>query len=204
MSASAPSGHSEAHAFTFFNARKRDGLTVTSRRSSLLRMRAEAGPGGKTAPGNKAVILLWMTGGPSHIDTWDVKPDMPSEIRGPFADIPTRIPGVHICEYLPKQAAMMDRFTLIRSVDCRFSNHEPNTVMQSANLKASPRTNPKGHLYPGIGWPSYAARIITPCHRTWCSTCNRARTSPGAGTLASNSIPSSPRIRKNSSPCLPG
>lgn len=117
----------------------------------LLQMRADAAANGKGMAGNKAVILIWMTGGPSHIDTWDVKPDMPSEIRGPFKDIPTRLPGVHICEFLPKQAAMMDKFTLIRSVDCRFSNHEPNMVMQSAHREAAPRINPRGHLYPAIG-----------------------------------------------------
>ena len=92
-----------------------------------------------------------MTGGPSHIDTWDMKPDRPSVNRGPFSPISTKLPGVQICEYLPKQAAMMDKFTLIRSVDCRFSNHEPNMVMQTAHREAAPRINPRGHLYPSIG-----------------------------------------------------
>src|SRR6266513_369519 len=117
---------------------------------------------GKPIRSNKAVILLWMTGGPSHIDTWDVKPDMPSEIRGPFKDIPTKLPGVHICEHYPKQAAMMDKFTLIRSVDCRFSNHEPNMVMQTANLDAEPRLNARGELYPAIG--SLIAKFRGPNH----------------------------------------
>jgi hypothetical protein len=141
--------------------RVRDGLVVTSRRSvlkaglagmfglsfpELLRLRAESG-----LPSHRAVILLWMTGGPSQIDTWDPKPDMPREVRGPFGTIPTRLPGVHVCEYLPKQAKMLDRFTLIRSVDCRFSNHEPNMVMQTANLAAEPRTNPKARMYPSLG-----------------------------------------------------
>ncbi len=69
------------------------------------------------AKNGKSVILLWMAGGPSHIDTWDVKPERPYENRGPFSVIPTRLPGVNICEHLPKQAALLDRFTLIRSVD---------------------------------------------------------------------------------------
>jgi hypothetical protein len=152
--------HSEPHAFTSFHPRLREGLTVHSRRSML--KASLAGLAGLSLPGllklraetharNKAVILLWMTGGPSHIDTWDVKPAMPREIRGPFKDIATKLPGVHICEYLPKQAAMLDQFTLIRSVDCRFSNHEPNMVMQTANRAAEPRTNSSGHLYPAIG-----------------------------------------------------
>ena len=155
-----PHAHSPEHAFAFFNPRIREGLTVHSRRSML--KASLAGLAGLSLPGllelraatharNKAVILLWMTGGPSHIDTWDVKPAMPREIRGPFKDIATKLPGVHICEYLPKQAAMLDQFTLIRSVDCRQSNHEPNMVMQTANRAAEPRTNPNGALYPAIG-----------------------------------------------------
>ncbi len=91
-----------------------------------------------------------MTGGPSHIDTWDVKPDAPREIRGPFGTIRTALPGVRICEYLPKQAAMMDRLTIIRSVDARHSNHEPNQVFQTANLEAAPRVNQEGDKFPAI------------------------------------------------------
>src|SRR4051812_40178112 len=161
-----PHAHSDAHAFTYLNPRVRDGLTVHSRRSvlkaslaglaglslsGLLKARADSLATAKPVPSGKSVILLWMTGGPSHIDTWDVKPAMPREIRGPFKDIPTKLPGVHICEYLPKQAAMLDQFTLIRSVDCRESNHEPNMVMQTGNRAAEPRTNKVGNLYPAIG-----------------------------------------------------
>ena len=158
--------HSPRHAFGFLLPRVREGLTVFSRRSvlkaglaglagltlpGLMRLRAEGAAAGRPLTRSKAVILLWMTGGPSHIDTWDPKPDMPTEIRGPFGVIPTRLPGVRVCEYLPKMAGMLDRFTLIRSVDCRESNHEPNQVMQTANRAAEPRTNPKAHLYPAIG-----------------------------------------------------
>ncbi len=146
----------------FMNPRVRDGLVVHSRRSvlktslaglggltlpGLMKLRAE----GKAASSRKSVILLWMTGGPSQIDTWDPKPDMPIEVRGPFKTIPTKLPGTHICEFLPKQAAMLDKFTIIRSVDCRNSNHEPNMVMQTANRAAAPRINSKGHLYPAFG-----------------------------------------------------
>src|SRR2546426_7121603 len=160
-----PHSHSREHAFSFLNGRAWEGLTVFSRRSmlkaslaglagltlpGLLRVRGEAVKNGEPIRGNKRVILLWMAGGPSHIDTWDVKPDMPSEIRGPFDTIPTKLPGVRICEYLPKSAAMLDKFTLIRSVDCRESNHQPNMGMQTANLEAEPRTNPKGDKYPAI------------------------------------------------------
>jgi hypothetical protein len=157
------------------NARAHEGLRVVGRRSvlkaslaglaglslpGLLRARASAADAARPLPSNKAVILLWMTGGPSHIDTWDVKPDAPREIRGPFGTIATRLPGVRFCEYLPKQAAMMDRLTVIRSVDARFSNHEPNQVFQTGNLAAEPRTNREAELYPAIA--SIVARHRAP------------------------------------------
>jgi hypothetical protein len=158
--------HSHRHAFTNFNPLEREGLTLLSRRNllkaglagiagltvpSLLRQRAEAAALGKPTRNNKSVILLWMTGGPSHIDTWDPKPNRPLQNRGPFSTIRTRLPGVQICEHLPKQAAMLDKFTLIRSVDARSSNHEPNMVFQTGNLEAQPRVNRLGRMYPAIG-----------------------------------------------------
>lgn len=162
-------GHVGNHAFEWLGARQREGLTYVGRRGmlkaslaglagltlpGLLRARAEGATGGAErarVPSARSVILLWMAGGPSHIDTWDVKPEAPAEIRGPFGSIPTVLPGVRISEHLPKQAAMLDRMTIIRSVDARRSNHEPNKVFQTGNLEASPRTNPKGDQYPAIG-----------------------------------------------------
>jgi Protein of unknown function (DUF1501) len=152
---------SPTHGFSCFNPLVREGLVCNSRRNMLkVSMAGLAGlslpqllasrASGASAANNKSVILLWMTGGPSHIDTWDPKPNRPVENRGPFGVISTKLPGIQICEHLPKQAAMMDQFTLIRSVDCRFSNHEPNMVMQTANLAAEPRTNPEANDYPAI------------------------------------------------------
>jgi hypothetical protein len=68
-------------------------------------------------------ILLWMQGGPSHIDTLDPKPDAPVEIRGEFAAIPTRIPGVRICEHLPLLARQFDKLSLIRGHDPKNGSH---------------------------------------------------------------------------------
>ncbi len=155
--------HDHSHAFNDLRPREREGLVVANRRNmikaslagmaglslpDLLRGRAEVA---NKAPDGKSVILLWMTGGPSQIDTWDPKPDRPLENRGPFGTIATKLPGVRICEHLPKQAAMLDKFTLIRSVDAKFSNHEPNTVFQTANALAEPRLNPSAKMYPAIG-----------------------------------------------------
>lgn len=156
-----PPGHWR-HAFTDLNPRVREGLTVHGRRGmlkaglagmaglsfpELLRARA-ANP---KADGNKSVILLWMCGGPSHIDTWDPKPEAPSEIRGPFSTIPTKLPGVRLSEHYPKQAAMMDKLTLIRSMVCKGSSHQPNQVMQTGNLGAAPRTKSNGYMWPAMG-----------------------------------------------------
>jgi hypothetical protein len=169
--------HCHQHAFSDFNAMNREGLVVASRRNFLkaglagiagltlpdvLWQRAQSAEVGRTRPGQKSVILLWMTGGPSHIDTWDPKPDRPLENRGPFSVIRTKLPGVVICEHLPKQAALLDRFTLIRSVDARYSNHEPNMVFQTGNVEAAPRVNRLGRMYPAIG--SVVAKMHGPNH----------------------------------------
>lgn len=165
------------HAFGMLGGNDREGLVLYSRRSvlkasvaglaglslpGLLEQRAKAVAANAHHRGHKSVILLWMTGGPSHIDTWDMKPDRPLENRGPFSPIATQLPGVQICEHLPKQAAMLDRFTIIRSVDARHSNHEPNTVFQTANLAAEARTNPEAPYYPAIA--SHIAKLRGPNH----------------------------------------
>jgi len=163
-SASATSGH-RAHAFGGLHGRTREGLTLVDRRGmlkagtvglaglslpALLRSRAEAASNGRKMRSAKSVILLWMAGGPSHIDTWDSKPDRPENNRGPFGVTQTKLPGVVICEHLPKQAAMLDKFTIIRSVDARHSNHEPNKVFQTGNLAAEARSNPEAEKYPAL------------------------------------------------------
>jgi hypothetical protein len=177
MSDTSRRGHAHEHAFTSFRPREREGLTLLSRRNmlkaglaglaglsvpSLLRQRAHAALEGRPTPERKSVILLWMAGGPSHIDTWDPKPDRPPENRGPFSTIATKLPGIRICEHLPRMAAMLDRFTLLRSVDARHSNHEPNMVFQTGNTEAAPRSNPRGRLYPAIG--SIVAKLHGPNH----------------------------------------
>src|SRR5262245_30338733 len=71
----------------------------------------------------KSVIYIVLGGGPSHIDSWDLKPDAPAEYRGPFNPIATRLPGVRICELMPLQAAMMDRLALLRGVRSVENDH---------------------------------------------------------------------------------
>jgi hypothetical protein len=166
--------HPHPHAFTSFRPLVREGLALPSRRNllkaglagvaglslpGLLRAQAESA---SSARRGKSLILLWMTGGPSHIDTWDPKPERPPENRGPFGVIKTRVPGAIVCEHLPKMAAMLDRFTLIRSVDSEGSNHEPNRVIQSGYRDAEPRVNKAADRRPAIG--SIVAKHYGPNH----------------------------------------
>ncbi|MBL9095172.1 MAG: DUF1501 domain-containing protein [Planctomycetaceae bacterium] len=77
---------------------------------------APALPAAKTGLGHKAIINIFLGGGPPHQDMWDIKTEAPTEIRGPFEPIATRVPGLQIGECFPKIAAMMDKFAVIRSV----------------------------------------------------------------------------------------
>jgi uncharacterized protein (DUF1501 family) len=94
------------------------GLTL----ADLLQLRAaQAEPG---AAREKNCILLFMNGGPSHLDTWDPKPDAPAEVRGEFNALDTNVAGVRICEHLPKMAQLMDRYAIVRSITSPEASHE--------------------------------------------------------------------------------
>ena len=159
---------------TGFHPLEREGLVLASRRHAQASLAGIAGP---TLPGllqareaataagrprGKSVILLWMTGGPSHIDTWTS-----SRIGGaeswPVAVINTRLPGVRICEHCPNSGDARSVHAH-SSVDPHHSNHEPNTVFQTANLEAEPRTNPSGCMYqPSARWsPSFGSHASMP------------------------------------------
>ncbi|MBY0229640.1 MAG: DUF1501 domain-containing protein, partial [Gemmataceae bacterium] len=64
----------------------------------------------------KACILVFLFGGPSHVDTWDMKPDAPAEYRSEFKPVATSQPGVRVCEHLPRTARLMHRVNVVRSV----------------------------------------------------------------------------------------
>src|SRR5690348_6772132 len=83
--------------------------------ADVLRSDARAAAAGRTTS-KKSVIILWMRGGPSQHDMWDPKPNAPVEIRGEFAPISTTVPGIQICELLPKCAQVMNLWSIIRSV----------------------------------------------------------------------------------------
>ena len=77
----------------------------------------------------RSIILLNLFGGPSHLDMFDMKPDAPAEVRGEFRPIATSLPGVQVCEHLPRIAQWMHRATLIRSVSHGYNSHNPYAVL---------------------------------------------------------------------------
>ncbi len=110
------------------------GLTLTDL------ARAKASPGS----GEMNCIILFLVGGPSHLDTWDLKPDAPDGIRGPFRPISTNVPGIEIGEHFPLMARRADRFALIRSV---FHQEAPvhetgHQLMQTGRLFTPGREHP--------------------------------------------------------------
>jgi uncharacterized protein (DUF1501 family) len=89
--------------------------------ADLLRQQALAGATTPRRP--KSVIYIVLAGGPSHIDTWDPKPDAPVEFRGEFTAIPTRLPGVQFCDLFPQQAGMLDKLAVVRGVRSVENDH---------------------------------------------------------------------------------
>lgn len=87
--------------------------------ADLLRLETQAATG--RSP--KSIIYVILSGGPSHIDMWDLKPAAPLEYRGPFQPIATSLPEVQICEHMPRQAAMMDQLALIRGIRSVENDH---------------------------------------------------------------------------------
>src|SRR5262245_30934539 len=87
---------------------------------------------GRAAAGKKnsdtSVILVYCIGGPSQLETYDLKPDGPAEMRSVFRPIATRVPGMSICELLPRHARVADRFTLIRSLNHKINIHNDGTI----------------------------------------------------------------------------
>jgi hypothetical protein len=92
------------------------GLTL----ADLLRLRASAAPGSTR---HKAIIMVYLDGWPSHVDMYDLKPDAPVEYRGEFRPIRTNVPGLDICELLPRQAQIADKLAIIRNMQFRQQGH---------------------------------------------------------------------------------
>ncbi|MEO8496336.1 MAG: DUF1501 domain-containing protein, partial [Planctomycetota bacterium] len=94
----------------------------------------------------RSCILIWLDGGPSHLETFDLKPDAPTEVRGPFQPISTAVAGTQICELLPRTAQMLDRVALIRSMTSPLGEHNFGAQYLLSGYKPSPVID-----YPSFG-----------------------------------------------------
>jgi hypothetical protein len=123
----------------------------------LLAGRVQANQATRVARRPHSVIIVWLTGAPSHLDTFDLKPDAPAEIRGEFQPVASRTPGLLVSEHLPRLAAHSHRYAIVRSLSHRENNH----LVATHHLLT-------GHQQPGAffdkvasrdDWPSYSSAL---------------------------------------------
>jgi hypothetical protein len=90
--------------------------------NNLAALRAAAREAGRSVP-DTSVIFIWLPGGPPHLETYDMKPGAPSEYRGEFRPIRTNVPGMDVCEHMPRHARIADKYAIIRSIAHNFADH---------------------------------------------------------------------------------
>jgi hypothetical protein len=124
--------------------------------ADLLRVRSDAAPEAQAPAGS--VILLWLWGGPSQLDTWDPKPNAPLEYRGPFSPIPTRVSGIRISELFPKIAAIVDRLAIVRSLHTLSNDHGiAGTVGLTGSIAGAVGLG--GTAQTGASWPAIGSVV---------------------------------------------
>jgi hypothetical protein len=143
------------------------GLTL----SDVLRLRAQAS---RPGPPPKSVIMIFLSGGPSHLDMYDMKPTAPAEYRGEFRPIKTNVPGMEICELMPRQARIADRFAILRGV--QFTElHTANEFYSGYPWQESPRASAPGEAQrPALGSVVSRTRRIRSAIPPYVSLGNRA------------------------------
>jgi hypothetical protein len=120
---------------------------------------ASAAPDGRRhARKPKSLIIVYLTGAPSHIDTFDPKPDAPPEVRGEFKPITTKVPGLHVGEYLPHLAARADKYAVVRTLAHRENNH----LVATHHVLT-------GYPQPGAFFDKVASRTDWPCYSSGLS-----------------------------------
>jgi uncharacterized protein (DUF1501 family) len=154
-------------------------------------LRAEASAGIRSS--HKSVILIYLVGGPPHQDMFDLKPDAPKEIAGPWKPIATSVPGIQICEAFPKLARIMDQLVIVRSL---VGNQNDHDAVQVFNGHKPGKQTPSG------GWPQFGsavARLQGPVDRAMppfmslCYTCTHGPyNEPGPGFLGPSLAPFRP------------
>lgn len=154
-------------------------------------LRAEASAGIRAS--RKSVILIYLVGGPPHQDMFDLKPDAPKEIAGPWRPIATNVTGLQICEALPRLAKIMDRLVVVRSLVGNQNDHDAIQVFNGHNPR---KPTPAG------GWPQLGSAVAklqgpvdraTPPFISLCYTCTHGPyNEPGPGFLGTSQSPFRP------------
>lgn len=160
------------------------GLTLPG----LLRADAEAGSSGS----RKSVIMIYLVGGPPHQDMFDLKPDAPKEVAGPWKPIASNVPGMELCEAFPMLSRMADKLVTVRSLVGSQSGHDAIQVFNGHN----PR-KPK----PSGGWPQFGSAVSkvtgsvegSPSFVSLCYQCTHGPyNEPGPGFLGTSAAPFRP------------
>ena len=125
----------------------------------LLRAEAEIGGTGAAHRSHKAIIMILLVGGPTHLDTFDLKPDAPTEVRGEFAPIPTNVPGIEICELMPRMARIMDKLVFVRSLSGGLDDHNTHQCVTGWSSHPASFSSPEIRGYPPGGWPTMGSVI---------------------------------------------
>ncbi len=128
---------------------RRDVLKLGALGLSLgdwLRLRAADAHTDAGGPKARACILIWLDGGPSHLETFDLKPGAPKEVRGPFRPIPTSVAGLEISELLPRTAKVADKLAIIRSMTSPLGEHNFGSHYMLSGYKPTPTL-----VYPSLG-----------------------------------------------------
>lgn len=154
-------------------------------------LQAEAAAGIRNS--HKSVIMIYLVGGPPHQDMFDLKPNAPAEVAGPWRPIPTNVPGIEICEAFPMLARMMDKFVPIRSIVGSQSGHDAIQVFNGHDPR---KPKPTG------GWPQFGSTIAkvqgpaaasSPPFVSLCYTCTHGPyNEPGPGFLGVSQAPFRP------------
>ena len=106
----------------------------------------------------KSVLFLFLFGGPSQLETFDLKPEAPEKIRGPFKPITSRTPGLQICEHLPRTAALSDKFAVIRSMTHQHNDHNACHYLQTGHKWTRPGNDGIDGGQP-IDWPAMGSVV---------------------------------------------
>jgi uncharacterized protein (DUF1501 family) len=152
---------------------------------------AEASAGIRSS--RKSVILIYLVGGPPHQDMFDLKPDAPKEIAGPWRPIATNVTGIRICEAFPRLARMMDKLVVVRSLVGNQSDHDAVQVFNGHNPRKSTASG---------GWPQFGSAVAkvqgasdraTPPFISLCYPCTHGPyNEPGPGFLGTSFAPFRP------------